>query len=96
MSDFFAYGLKIIDNLMKIPSEDAESNPIDFESFEDVLKLFQDGIHLHCRLADYELGFPFVLKDTFRTYGRELFKFPIPGVIKGIVPMFLRVYFLET
>ncbi|KZV18162.1 putative linoleate 9S-lipoxygenase 5 [Dorcoceras hygrometricum] len=85
MSDFLAHGLKsisqvLVPELTNLP--DSVHN--EFESFEDVLALYEGGIKLPEHLInghDHHLRLEF-LKEFLPTDGEGLFKFPMPQVIK--------------
>ncbi|GLJ21755.1 hypothetical protein SUGI_0405860 [Cryptomeria japonica] len=85
MSDFLAYGLKSLVQFL-VPELHAlfDSTPNDFDSFEDVKKLYTDGIPLplkstqepannFCRLE--------LIKEFFRADAESLLKYPYPQVI---------------
>jgi linoleate 9S-lipoxygenase len=86
MSDVVAYALKIIAQFLK-PELEAQFNrtPNDFDSLEDVLKLYDGGIELPKGLLEnIRESIPLeTLKEIFRTDGQRLLKFPVPQVIKG-------------
>ncbi|KAM7478131.1 hypothetical protein LguiA_026344 [Lonicera macranthoides] len=85
-SDFLAYALKSIVQFL-LPEFEALSNQTlnEFDSFQDVLKLYEGGI----KLPDgplFELimkNIPLeILNELIRTDGEGLAKFPMPQVIK--------------
>lgn len=84
MSDFVAYALKGIAQFLKPELEDAFSNN-EFESLEDILKLYEGGIKVPSGLLEnIRKNIPAeMLKEIFRTDGEELLKYPVPQVIKG-------------
>lgn len=89
MADFLAYALKSIVQFVK-PELEAlfDSTPNDFDSFDDVLKLYEGGIELPDGplLDNIRKNIPQeMLKEIFRTDGEQLFKFPTPQVIKGMI-----------
>ncbi|KAK4282802.1 hypothetical protein QN277_014133 [Acacia crassicarpa] len=85
LADFLAYALKSIVQVLKPELESLfDSTPNEFDSFEDVIKLYEGGIkvpegilkdirdNIHAEL----------LKEILRTDGEPLLKFPKPLVIK--------------
>jgi linoleate 9S-lipoxygenase len=88
MSDFLAYALKSIVQVLKPELESLfDSTPNEFDSFEDVLKLYESGIYvpegLLKEVRDNIHGE--ILKEILRTDGEKLLKFPMPQVIAGPV-----------
>jgi linoleate 9S-lipoxygenase len=88
MSDFLAYALKSIVQILKPELESLfDSTPNEFDSFEDVLKLYESGIDvpegLLKEVRDNIHGE--ILKEILRTDGEKLLKFPVPQVIAGTV-----------
>jgi hypothetical protein len=84
MSDFLAYGLKSIAQFL-IPALESifDSTPNEFDSFQNVLKLYEGEVKLpHGFLETIPAG---ILKPIFPTDGEGLLKYPMPQVIKGIV-----------
>lgn len=61
------------------------STPNEFDSFEDVLKLYEGGVELpEGLLKSIRDSAPAeIIKEIFRTDGERLLKFPVPQVIKG-------------
>ncbi|KAI9187120.1 hypothetical protein LWI28_024632 [Acer negundo] len=85
MSDFLAYALKVVVQFFKPALEAFDSTPNEFDSFEDVLKLFERGFVLpgSSLLDDIRKNIPFeMLKEILRSDGERLFEFPMPQVIK--------------
>lgn len=97
LSDVVAYGLKSVFQFLR-PEFEAQfdSTPSEFDSLEDILKLYEGGI----KLPDFpflesirrEIPIP-MLKEIFRTDGERPFHFPMPQVIKGMI-QFLSSCFL--
>ena len=88
MADFLAYALKSIVQVLKPELESLfDSTPSEFDSFEDVLKLYEGGINVpEGVLKDISNKIPAeMLKEIFRTDGERFLKFPMPQVIKGMV-----------
>jgi len=88
MADFLAYALKSIAQFVK-PELEAlcDSTPNEFDSFDDVLKLYEGGFELPegPLLDNLRKNIPLeMLKEIFRTDGENLFKFPKPQVIQGV------------
>ncbi|XP_021817418.1 probable linoleate 9S-lipoxygenase 5 isoform X2 [Prunus avium] len=85
LSDFLAYALKSIAQFIR-PELEAlfDKTPNEFDSFEDVLKLYEGGIPLpEGLLKDIGDNIPAeMLKEIFRTDGAQLLRFPMPQVIK--------------
>ncbi|KAL8540822.1 hypothetical protein ACS0TY_002153 [Phlomoides rotata] len=86
MSDFVAYALKSIFQFL-VPEFKAlfDKTPDEFESFEDVLKLYEDGIKVPDRslLEKVREQIPIeMIKELLRSDGEKSFNFPLPQVIK--------------
>lgn len=87
-SDALAYALKFIAQFAK-PGLGAlvDSTRNEFDSLDDILKLYEGGIELPDGpiLDNFRKNIPLqMLKEIFRTDGEQLFKFPMPQVIKGM------------
>lgn len=88
MSDFLTFALKSISQLL-LPEFKAlfDSTPNEFDSFADVLKIYEGGIKLpqgplFKAIVD---AIPLeILKQLLSTDGEGLLKYPIPQVIQGI------------
>ncbi|KAJ9681974.1 hypothetical protein PVL29_018054 [Vitis rotundifolia] len=86
MSDFLAYALKSIVQFL-LPEFEAlcDITPNEFDSFQDVLDLYEGGIKVPegPLLDKIKENIPLeMLKELVRTDGEYLFKFPMPQVIK--------------
>ena len=88
MSDFLAYALKSIAQFIR-PELEAlfDQTPNEFDSFDDVLKLYEGGIKVpEGFLKDIGDNIPLeMIKEIFRTDGAQFLKFPTPQVIKGMI-----------
>ncbi|XP_030957509.1 probable linoleate 9S-lipoxygenase 5 [Quercus lobata] len=85
LSDFLAYALKAVGQFLKPELESLfDSTPSEFDSFKDVLKLYEGGIKLpDGLLKDIRDNIPAeMLKEVFPTDGEGLLKYPMPQVIK--------------
>ncbi|CAL5380734.1 unnamed protein product [Camellia sinensis] len=86
LSDAVGYGLKSLFQFL-LPEFEAQfdKTPQEFETLEDVLKLYDGGIKIpDCHLLE-SLGKEIPVKKQkviFRTDGERLFHFPVPQVIK--------------
>ncbi|KAJ9681968.1 hypothetical protein PVL29_018052 [Vitis rotundifolia] len=86
MSDFLAYALKSIVQFL-LPEFEAlcDGTPNEFDSFQDVLDLYEGGIKVPegPLLDKIKDNIPLeMLKELVHTDGEHLFKFPMPQVIK--------------
>ncbi|CAK7340716.1 unnamed protein product [Dovyalis caffra] len=85
LADFLGYALKSIAQVVKPELEDLfDSTRNEFDSFDDILKLYEGGIELpDGPLENIKKNIPSeMLKEIFRTDGENLFKFPKPQVIQ--------------
>lgn len=85
MADFLAYGLKSVSQLLLSEFESLfDRTPNEFDTFEDVLKIYEGGIKLPDgtmkRLTE-SIPFEF-LKQLLPSDGEGLFKYPMPKVIE--------------
>lgn len=88
LSDFLAYALKSIFQVLKPELESLFDKTLnEFDSFEDVFKLYEGGIKVpEVVLKDLIDNIPAeMLKEIFRTDGEPFLKFPTPQVIKGLI-----------
>ena len=88
MSDFLAYALKSVAQVLKPELESLfDKTPSEFDSFEDILKLYEGGINVpEDILKNIREKIPAeMLKEILRTDGERFLKFPMPQVIKGII-----------
>ncbi|QCE07343.1 lipoxygenase [Vigna unguiculata] len=84
MADFLAYALKSIVQVLKPELESLfDSTPNEFDSFEDVFKLYEGGIEVpEGILTEVRDNIPAeMLKEIFRSDGERFLKFPVPQVI---------------
>lgn len=97
-SDFLAYALKsLVQILLPELRSLCDKTINEFDTFEDVLDLYEGGIKLPNgptlkKLRDrvpWEL-----LKELLRSDGERFLKFPMPDVIKGISLLFCKVFIL--
>jgi linoleate 9S-lipoxygenase len=82
LTDFLTYALKAIVQIIKPELESLfDSTPNEFDSFEDVLKLYGEiKVHEGTEVNIYAER----LKENLQIHGEKLFKYPVPQVIKGI------------
>ena len=88
LADFLAYALKSVAQFIK-PELEAlrDSTPNEFDSFADVLDLYEGGFKLPegPLLENLKKNIPVeMLKEIIRTDGEGLFRFPKPQVIQGL------------
>ncbi|WOH14357.1 hypothetical protein DCAR_0933876 [Daucus carota subsp. sativus] len=86
LSDFLAYALKSIAQVL-LPEFEAlaDSTPTEFDTFEDLLQLYEGGVKLPegPLLDNVKEKIPFeLLKELIRTDGEGYARFPMPKVIK--------------
>ncbi|XP_057857626.2 probable linoleate 9S-lipoxygenase 5 [Cryptomeria japonica] len=85
LSDFLAYGLKsIVQFLVPQVTSVFDSTPNEFDSFEDIMKLYSDGLKLpenHFLEAVKDFIPLELIKQFLKTEGGEVHKYPIPQVI---------------
>lgn len=85
-SDFLTYGLKSLSqNVVPVLQSafDLNFTPLEFDSFDEVHKLYSGGIKLPTDILSKISPLP-VLKEILRTDGEQALKFPPPNVIQGI------------
>ncbi|KAM4119163.1 hypothetical protein ACJW30_03G038700 [Castanea mollissima] len=85
LSDFLAYALKSVGQFLKPELESLfDSTPNEFDSLQDVLKLYEGGIKLpEGAVKNIRDNIPAeMLKEVFPTDGEGLLKYPMPQVIK--------------
>ncbi|XP_027107691.1 probable linoleate 9S-lipoxygenase 5 [Coffea arabica] len=82
MSDFLAYELKSISQfLLSEYGNKSDSNSMEFDSFEDVQKIYEGGIKIPKSLTEgISLEF---LKQVLPTDGEGLLKYPLLKIIEG-------------
>lgn len=84
MSDFAAYALKLLSQFLLAELE--ASNFTEFDTFEDELKIYDDGFKFPFESLVHKIRdhVPMELvKELLRSDGEHLCKFPMPQVIKG-------------
>lgn len=89
LADFLTYALKALVQFL-LPEFQSlfDSTPTEFDSFQDVLNLYEGGLKLPqgpllTALTD---NIPIeMLKELLRSDGEGLFKFPTPLVIQGML-----------
>lgn len=104
MSDFLAYGLlSLVQGIKPALESFFDETPGEFDSFQDVLALYRGGLKVPKAVLDTitENVPPETLEEIFSIKGGEFIKYPLPDVIKGILPthtiqpvLFLRWYLL--
>jgi len=87
MSDFVGYSLKALADAF-VPLLDAaiDLTPMEFDTFQDVLNMFEGGIALPNIPLVNELKkqIPFeLIKELLRSDGENLFRLPTPQVIQS-------------
>ncbi|KAJ4955527.1 hypothetical protein NE237_012310 [Protea cynaroides] len=86
LSDFLAYALKsIVQFLLPELEVFCDKTPNEFDTFQDILDLYEKGIQLpnDPKLDDVENKIPLeLLKELVRSDGEKLLKFPLPQMIK--------------
>lgn len=88
MADALGYALKLIVQVLKPELESLfDKTPNEFDSFQDVLQLYDGGIELPEGIfKDIRDHIPVeLIKEIFRTDDEKFLKFPKPQVIKGVV-----------
>lgn len=90
LSDFLAYALKSVGQLL-LPEIASlfDKTPNEFDTFQDVLNLYEGGIRLPNGINHKEIRACIpgeFLKELARSDGERFLKFPMPDVIKGISP----------
>lgn len=91
-SDFLAYALKSLGQII-VPEINSlfDKTPGEFETFQDVMKLYEGGIRLPDgdKLKTLKECIPWeMLRELVRSDGEQFLKFPMPDVIKGNITSF--------
>ncbi|OAY75692.1 putative linoleate 9S-lipoxygenase 4 [Ananas comosus] len=86
MSDFLGYALKSVTQAI-LPTLHTifDMTPMEFDSFQDILNLYEGGIKLpnSPELEEVRKQIPFeMIKELFRSDGEHFLKLPLPQVIK--------------
>uniref|UniRef100_A0A0D9VXV7 Lipoxygenase n=1 Tax=Leersia perrieri TaxID=77586 RepID=A0A0D9VXV7_9ORYZ len=86
MSDFLGYSLKaIIEGVLPIIRTYVDTTPEEFDSFEDIMKLYEGGLKVTdaSALAEIKKRIPIdLIKSLVPVAGDHLLKLPLPHVIK--------------
>ncbi|KAF0913156.1 hypothetical protein E2562_020284 [Oryza meyeriana var. granulata] len=86
MSDFLGYSLKaIIEGVLPIIRTYVDTTPEEFDSFEDIMKLYEGGLKVtnSSALAEIKKRIPIdLIKSLLPVAGDHLLKLPLPHVIK--------------
>ncbi|KAL6971463.1 Lox9p [Sarracenia purpurea var. burkii] len=85
MSDFLAYALKSLGQVLPPGIESLFNKTKEFDTFEDVMNLYQGGIKLPKGVSPSKFRdcIPWeMLKELVRSDGEQFLKFPLPDVIK--------------
>ena len=97
--DFLAYNVRaVVQALPPALGDVVDKTPLEFDTFNDVLDIYQGGIQLpNVPFLKYLVGqipFPLV-KELLRTDGGALLRLPTPSVIKGLMiplsPIFMII-----
>lgn len=88
MADFLTYALKaLVQAVVPVLEAIADETPNEFDSFEDILKLYEGGLPVAKvpLLDELRDRIPFeMIRELFRTEGNQrLLKLPIPQIIEG-------------
>jgi linoleate 9S-lipoxygenase len=87
MSDFLGYSIKAItQGILPAVRTYVDCTPGEFDSFQDIINLYEGGIKLPkiAALEELRKSFPLqLLKDLLPVGGDFLLKLPLPHIIKG-------------
>lgn len=96
MSDFLGYALKaIVQSLLPTLEALADMSPFEFDTFQDVLNLYEGGIELPDipEINEIKDGIPLeMIKELVRSDGEHLLKLPLPQVIQSMLFRFLHIW----
>lgn len=98
MSDFLAYALKAVGQFLKPELLTiCDSTPNEFDSFQDVLDIYEGGFKLPDGplVESLKENIPLeMLKELVQTDGEGLLTYPMPQVIKGNGYISMRPIFI--
>ncbi|XP_072992042.1 probable linoleate 9S-lipoxygenase 4 [Typha latifolia] len=86
MSDFLGYALKsVTQSLLPVLNTIFDTTPMEFDSFQDILNLYEGGIKLpdSAALEEVRKSIPFeMIKELIRSDGEHVLKLPLPQIIR--------------
>lgn len=93
MSDFLAYALKsIVQFIVPEVRSFCDKTPNEFDTFQDVLNLYEGGLQLP-RVPALEKAKEMIplemIKELVRSDGERVLKYPTPQVIQGSESLFI-------
>ena len=85
MADFLSQSLKSVAHALQAALRASfDMTPTEFDSFEDALKIYEEGIKLRVEPVLKEKTYVDMLKGLLYIDGAPHLKYPEPHVIKGI------------